>query len=472
MKNTFVEIVELCNSGRVDPRDRVSAACDTIESYSHLNALRFLLRDRAMQDAERLSKEIRAGKKFPLAGITLAVKDNIVTEGVETTAGSKILAGFRSPYTATAVKRLEEAGAIVVAKANLDEFAMGSSGENSAYGVTIHPFDSSRVPGGSSSGSAVFTAIDAVDGALGSETGGSVRQPASFCGVVGVKPTYGRISRYGLIAFASSLDQISPMAKNVSDAERLVYAMSGFDEHDATSAQAIVPEVNESETNIHGMRIAALKLGDVYRPQPAIENAYKSAMQALVDQGAIVEEIEIPSFAHAVDVYYIIATAEASSNLARYDGGRYGKRIIREGLRETYRATRGEGFGKEVKRRILLGTFVLSSGFIDAYYHKAMLVRRKMANEYLYAMKNYDALLLPTSPTTAFKLGERINDPVAMYLSDIYTIPANMTGCPAISIPYGIDDNKLPIGMQFMAKPFDEPRMFQAAKALERMVMP
>ncbi len=470
MKQTIATIADQVNFGILDARDRVETSCATIEEYEYLNATRFLLRDRAMRQAEKIQKAISAGKQFPLAGITLAVKDNIATEGDETTAGSRILEGYRSPFTATAVQRLEEAGAIVVAKTNLDEFAMGSSGENSAYGATLHPFDTERVPGGSSSGSAALVAVNAVDGALGSETGGSVRQPASFCGIVGVKPTYGRVSRYGLIAFASSLDQISPFARTVADAEAILYTMSGGDVRDATSAREPVPAIGEEQGGgVQRLKIAALKLSHDLQPAPAVMDGYQRAMHLLADEGAEVEEVELPSFELSVAIYYIIATAEASSNLARYDGGRYGSRVTAEGLREMYRSSRGQGFGKEVKRRILLGTFVLSSGFIDAYYRKAMLVRRKMANEYSELMNRFDCLLLPTSPTTAFRIGERISDPVSMYLSDIFTIPANMVGCPAISVPFGLDGNHLPIGLQVMGKSFQEPRMFRVAETLERL---
>ncbi|MDK9700691.1 MAG: Asp-tRNA(Asn)/Glu-tRNA(Gln) amidotransferase subunit GatA [bacterium] len=471
MKETIHRIADDVNNGRIDPRERVSDALALIEQYEYLNATRFLLRDKAMAAAERLNQAIRGGKRdFPLAGVTVAVKDNIVTTGDECTAGSKILKSYISPYTATAVERLENAGAIVVAKTNMDEFAMGSSGENSAYGATGHPFDPSRVPGGSSSGSAVLAAVNAVDISLGSETGGSVRQPAAFCGVVGVKPTYGRVSRYGLIAFASSLDQIGVFANNVSDTEAALYAMAGADEHDATSAREPVPAVGtELDDGLQGLKIAVLKTSPELKPQSDVANAFDYTIHRMAEEGAEVDEVEFPLFAEAIATYYIICTAEASSNLARYDGGRYGARVETDGLRDTYKQTRGQGFGREVKRRILLGTFVLSSGFIDAYYRKAMLVRRKMANEYLSVMEKYDALVLPTSPTTAFKMGERMDDPVAMYLSDIYTAPANLIGVPAISVPFGVDENRLPIGMQVMAKPFAEARMFRVASALEHI---
>lgn len=465
---TIQEIADSVNQLKIDPLDRVEESLKKLVQLEPFNAVRFLLSDSARQTAVSLRERIRNGESFPLAGVILAVKDNIVTKGDENTAASKILKGYRSPFDATAIERLRSAGAIIIAKTNMDEFAMGSSGENSGYGFTRHPTHFDYVPGGSSSGSAVVVAADSVDASLGSETGGSVRQPASFCGIVGVKPSYGRVSRYGLIAFASSLDQIGVFGKCVEDAETVLSVISGVDPKDATSVDRPIQRMHDLPLTPQNVKLAALEIPNLSSVQPEILEAFEKTILTFKNLGVEVERITLPSFDLSVAMYYILATAEASANLARYDGGRYGYRVEKNGLRETYRATRGYGFGKEVKRRILMGTFVLSAGFYDAYYRKAMQARRKMSIEFFEVMKNYHALLLPTSPTTAFKIGERINDPISMYLSDTFTIPANAIGCPSISIPVGKDKNGLPIGMQIMAKPFEEAIMFQIAQWLER----
>ncbi|MCX7834770.1 MAG: Asp-tRNA(Asn)/Glu-tRNA(Gln) amidotransferase subunit GatA [bacterium] len=467
---TIQEIVDAVNRQQLDPLDRVEEAIAKLTRIEPLNAVRFLLADSARQTAITLRDRIQKGETFPLAGVIVAVKDNIVTKGDENTAASKILQGYHSPFDATAVERLRAAGAIILAKTNMDEFAMGSSGENSGYGLTRHPTHWNYVPGGSSSGSAVVVATGAVDISLGSETGGSVRQPASFCGIVGVKPSYGRISRYGLIAFASSLDQIGVFGKCVQDVELVLSVLGGMDEKDATSINKPFIRMHDVSFSPDKNKIAALDIPNKDAVQKEVRLAFENVLQKLQNNGITVETVSIPSFDLSVAMYYILATAEASANLARYDGGRYGTRIEKEGLRETYRATRGYGFGKEVKRRILMGTFVLSAGYYDAYYRKAMKARRKMSNEFFDVMKNFSVLLLPTSPTTAFQIGEKINDPISMYLSDIFTIPANAIGAPSVSIPIGKDENHLPIGMQVMAKPFEEAIMFRVAHWLETIL--
>lgn len=462
------EIVELVNRNELDPLDRVNESISKLESISHLNAVRFLLSDSARENANELRNQIRQGKTFPLAGVIIAVKDNIVTKNDETTAASKILTGYKSLFDATAVEKLRAAGAIIIAKTNMDEFAMGSSGENSGFGLTQHPHFPKYVPGGSSSGSAVVVACNAVDASLGSETGGSVRQPASFCGIVGVKPSYGRVSRYGLLAFASSLDQIGVFGKSVADAEEVLSVISGVDHRDATSSDKSIQRLSETSFQNQPLKIASLQIPNVSTVQREVYDAYQSAIRIYQSQGIQVDEVELPSFDLSVAIYYILATAEASANLARYDGGRYGFRVEKDGLRESYFATRNQGFGKEVKRRILMGTFVLSAGFYDAYYRKAMLARRKMSQEFFSVMERYSALLLPTSPYTAFKIGDKIDDPVAMYLSDTFTIPANLVGSPAISVPYGNDAKGLPIGMQLITRPFQETTLFHIGQLLER----
>lgn len=403
----------------------------------------------------------------PEEGVAIAVKDNIVTKGVPTTAGSKILEGYRPPYDATVISRLERNGFSLLGKTNLDEFAMGSSNENSAYGPVKNPRDTTRVPGGSSGGSAAAVAAGTAPGALGSDTGGSIREPAAFCGVVGMKPTYGVVSRYGLIAFASSLDQIGPITNSVADAATLLKAIAGYDERDSTSVAVEIDwDAAARRADFKDLRVGLPReyLGEGI--QPEVRDAVRKAADAAASAGAKVEETSLGSTEVAVATYYLLATAEASANLARFDGIRYGPREARETLDATYRATRAK-FGREVRRRILLGTFVLSAGYADRYYKKALAARTLVKRDFERAFRDFDVLLTPTTPTTAFRLGEKIDDPLQMYLSDVCTIPANLAGIPAISIPFGCDRNGLPIGIQLMAKPFADAALLSAARAFE-----
>ena len=438
------------------------------------NAYLHFCSERALAAAARVDQKLAAGDNpGPLAGVPLAVKDVIVTKGVRTTCGSRLLERYIPPYDATAVVRLEEAGAVILGKTNCDEFAMGSSNENSAFGPVRNPVAPDRVPGGSSGGSAAAVAQGTAVAALGSDTGGSVRQPASFCGVVGVTPTYGRVSRYGLVAFASSLDHIGPFGKTVRDAALLLETMAGRDECDATSAFAPVPSYTaQLNGNIAGLKIG---LPREYFEGLASESGdrIQQAIALLKKLGCEVRDISLPATKYAVPCYYIIATAEASSNLARYDGVRYttrahSMRADEDTLNNMYRATRGEGFGAECKRRIMLGTYVLSHGYYDAYYLKAQKVRALIADDFHKAFAEVDAIVAPVSPFPAFKIGEKIDDPLEMYLSDIYTITGDLAGIPCMSVPCGKTSEGLPVGMQILAKHFDEAGMFRLADAFEK----
>ena len=406
----------------------------------------------------------------PLHGVPVALKDNLCTQGLATTAASKILAGYVPPYDATVVSRLEQAGAVVVGKANCDEFAMGSSTENSAFGPTKNPWDELRTPGGSSGGSAVAVASGMVPVSLGSDTGGSIRQPAALCGVVGLKPTYGRVSRYGLIAFASSLDQIGPFARTVADAAQMLQIIAGADVHDATASREPVSDYVSALTGeIAGLRIGVPRalLGEGVDTE--IVTAVEQALQVLMARGARLVEVDLPHARFAIPVYYLVATAEASSNLARFDGVRYGYRTA-DGrtLKTMYLKTRDEGFGAEVKRRIMLGTYVLSAGYYDAFYLKAQQVRTLIRRDYEAAFATCDIVAMPTTPRPAFRLGEKVNDPLQMYLEDIFTVSANLSGLPAISVPCGFSSTRLPIGLQLTGRPFDEAGLLRAADAYER----
>lgn len=414
--------------------------------------------------------ERRADKKGKLFGIPVVVKDNICVEGQDTTCASKILKGFKAPYDATCVRRLKEEGAIILARANMDEFAFGSSCETSCYGPTHNPWDLKRIPGGSSGGSAACVAADETILAIGSDTGGSIRQPASLCGVVGLKPTYGRVSRYGLIAFASSLDQIGPLAKDVRDAALLMTVISGPDPLDSTCVERQVPDYTKSLVDdVKGLKIAYPKEYFAKGLDTEIKAAVEKALDLLKEKGAQVKEISLPHTEYAVADYYIVATAEASSNLARFDGIQYGYRSKHfDDLIDMYRKTRGDGFSEEAKRRIILGTYALSSGYYDAYYLRALKVRRMIKDDFDRAFSDCDCILTPTSPTVAFKIGERIDDPLAMYLSDVYTISVNLSGLPAISVPCGFNREGLPIGLQLIAKPFDEQMLFRVAYTFEQ----
>lgn len=437
------------------------------ELHCYLN----LDREGATAAAHRADREMDRGEdRGPLHGIPVAVKDNMCTRGLETTCSSKILAGYRPPYDATAVARLREAGAVIVGKTNLDEFAMGSSTENSAYGPTRNPWDTGRVPGGSSGGSAAAVAAGSAIAALGSDTGGSIRQPASLCGVVGLKPTYGLVSRYGLVAFASSLDQIGPLTRTVRDSALLLSAVAGHDPADATSHAGQFPDFAGSlDRGVDGLRLGVVKElgGDGY--QPEVSEATEGMLNGLAARGAEVMEVSLPLFDVALSAYYLIAPAECSANLARFDGMRYGLSIKRATASATMAATRAEGFGPEVTRRILLGTYALSAGYFDAFYGQAQKVRSLLQDEFYEAYKRVDVLVSPTSPTTAFRLGERTQDPLAMYMSDICTIPSNLSGHPAVSVPIGLDRRGLPIGFQIMAPALGEEVMLAVASEVERL---
>jgi len=426
--------------------------------------------ERALAAAARVDQQIARGEEpGPLAGVPIAVKDVILTQGVRTTCGSKLLAEYVPPYDATAIVRLERAGGVILGKTNCDEFAMGSSNENSAFGPVRNPLAPDRVPGGSSGGSAAAVAQGTAALALGSDTGGSIRQPASFCGVVGVTPTYGRVSRYGLTAFASSLDHIGPLARTVRDAAVLLGAIAGRDPLDATSAEAPVPEYTQAlDGNVKGMKLG---LPREYLKDLTSETGdlIAAGVETLRQLGCQVREISLPATDYAIACYYVIATAEASSNLARYDGVRYTFRSRDSGtLSDMYRHTRGEGFGAECKRRIMLGTYVLSAGYYDAYYLKAQKVRALIAQDFARAFEEVDAIVAPVSPFPAFKLGEKIDDPLQMYLSDIYTITGSLAGIPCMSVPCGNTAGGLAVGMQILARHFDEPSMFRLADAFER----
>jgi aspartyl-tRNA(Asn)/glutamyl-tRNA(Gln) amidotransferase subunit A len=443
---------------------RISETDDTVRSYITL------CRDAALVQAKqadtRLNQEPSAS---PLLGIPVAIKDNFLTKGVRTTCASRILNNFIPPYDATSVAKLRSAGAVITGKTNLDEFAMGSSSENSAFFSTRNPWDLERVPGGSSGGSAASVAADQCIAALGTDTGGSIRQPAAFCGIVGLKPTYGRVSRYGIIAFASSMDQVGPMTKDVRDCALLLEVISGHDPADSTSVNCPVPPYSKSLTgDIAGLRLGIPKEYFTAGLQPAVDEAVRGAIRQLENSGAIIEEISLPYTEYAVAVYYVIATAEASSNLARYDGIRFGHRAAAKDLTETYMLSRAEGFGPEVKRRIMLGTYALSAGYYDAYYLKAQKVRALIHRDFDEAFKHCDAIVTPTSPTTAFKITEKIQNPLEMYLSDICTISINLAGVPAISVPCAFDGEGLPIGMQIIGKHFDEATILRIAYAHEQ----
>jgi len=425
----------------------------------------------ALSQAEAADRTLAAGGSLPLlCGIPVAVKDVILTKGIRSTAGSKILEHFVPPYDATVTRHLKEAGAIIIGKVNCDEFAMGSSTENSAFFPTHNPWDLTRVPGGSSGGSAAVVAADQALASLGTDTGGSIRLPSSFCGVVGLKPTYGRVSRFGVVAFASSLDQVGPFAKDVRDCALMLQAIAGHDPRDSTSVDTPVPDYQANLTRgVRGLKVGIPKEYFVEGMQPAVETAVQKAMAELAGLGAQPVSISLPHTEYAIAAYYIIATAEASSNLARYDGMKYGYRAAQtEGLVETYRRTRAQGFGSEVKRRIMLGTYVLSAGYYDAYYLKAQKVRTLIRQDFLKAFGACDVIATPVAPTTAFHLGEKTADPLTMYLSDIFTIAVNLAGLPGLSVPCGFDESGMPISLQLIGKPFGEDTLLQAAYAYEQ----
>jgi aspartyl-tRNA(Asn)/glutamyl-tRNA(Gln) amidotransferase subunit A len=456
--------VEICEAAlsRIDARD------------PELHAFNTVTRQRALARAAMIDASPER-RHLPLAGVPVALKDNLCTRGIRTTASSRILEQFVPPYDATAVARLEAAGAIIVGKTNCDEFAMGSSNENSAFGPARNPWAMDRIPGGSSGGSAVAVAAGMAPLALGSDTGGSIRQPAALCGIVGLKPTYGRVSRYGLLAFASSLDQIGPLTRTVEDAAIAFSVIAGADPADATTAPQAVPDFSDGLTaTARGLRIGVPRALVDEGVDPEVSAAFRRSLDAMGDAGATLVDVDLPHASAAIPVYYLVATAEASSNLARYDGVRYGFRAQPEpgmrdqGLKTMYARTRALGFGPEVKRRIMLGTYVLSAGYYDAYYLKAQQVRTLVRRDYERAFERVDVVAMPTSPTPAFKLGERVSDPLQMYLADVFTVSANLAGLPAISVPCGFTSGGLPIGLQLTGRLFDEPTLLGAAHAYER----
>lgn len=469
---SYREFRRLIENGETSCVATVRESYKKIEEGKALNAFLSLFQEKAAEQAATVDEKIQAGTAGPLAGMVVAVKDNIAIKDAHLTCGSKILEGFTSLYSATVIERLQAADAIIVGKTNLDEFAMGSSNENSAFGPAYNPLDKERVPGGSSGGSSVAVAANMAHTALGSETGGSVRQPAAFTGVVGVKPTYGRVSRYGLVAFASSLDQVGQFGRTVYDGALLLRTIAGHDPNDATSSTLPVPDYTAGldEATMQGMRIGVPKEYFIDGMADSVVKSINELQAKLRDAGATVVEISLPHTEYVIPTYYVIATAEASSNLARYDGARYGYRSPNATtVEEMYEMSRSEGFGEEVKRRIMLGTFVLSSGYHDAYYLKAQQVRTLICNDFEQAFSDVDLILTPTAPTPAFKVGEKASDPIAMYLSDIFTAASNISGTPAISVPYGKDEaTGLPLGAQLIAPHFQEDRMFKGAAWIER----
>jgi aspartyl-tRNA(Asn)/glutamyl-tRNA(Gln) amidotransferase subunit A len=468
---TAVAIASAVRSGDTSAVDVCRAALDRIRAHDPLiGAFRSVDAEGALSRAAEIDGRREELADLPLAGVPVAVKDNICTRGWPTTAASRILEGYRPPYDAAAVERLREAGAVIVGKTNCDEFAMGSSTENSAYHVTRNPWDRDRIPGGSSGGSAAAVAAGMVPLALGSDTGGSIRQPAALCGVVGLKPTYGRVSRYGLLAFASSLDQIGPITTSVADAALAFQVLLGHDPRDSTSVEHAAPAAAPHDAGgaLGGLRIGVPQALLADGVDGGVLEALGRALATLEGRGATLKTIELPNSRHGIAAYYLIATAEASSNLARYDGIRYGVRPQGDDrtLGEMYERARGTGFGAEVKRRIMLGTYVLSAGYYDAYYLKAQQVRTLIARDYAAAFAEVDAVALPTSPTGAFRLGERTADPVRMYLADVFTVGANLAGLPAISVPCGFTEG-LPVGLQLMAPAMKEATLFRIAGAFE-----
>ncbi|TMB11647.1 MAG: Asp-tRNA(Asn)/Glu-tRNA(Gln) amidotransferase subunit GatA [Deltaproteobacteria bacterium] len=464
------QISDALASGEVSPEALLEASLARIRAVDGKLHAFLRLTENEAHAAAKAAAQRRANRNpaGPLDGIPIALKDIYCMEGVETTCGSKILRGYIPPYDATVVRKLKQAGAVIVGKLNMDEFAMGSSTENSAYGPTMNPWDLSRTPGGSSGGSAAAVAARLVPGAFGTDTGGSIRQPAAMVGCAGMKPTYGRVSRYGVIAFASSLDQVGPFAQDVRGVAYLLAAVAGYDENDQTSSKRPVPDYAAAlGRGVSGLRIGVAREYFGEGLSPEVERAVRAGIERLRGLGCEVRDISLPNSPHAIATYYIVATAEASSNLARYDGVRYGYRARAGQLLEMYEKTRAEGFGAEVKRRIMLGTYALSAGYYDAYYLRAQKVRALIRRDFDQAFATVDAVVSPTSPTTAFRLGEKLDDPLAMYLSDVYTVPVNLAGLPGISIPCGFDSKGLPVGLQLIGKPFDEETLLRIARAAE-----
>ena len=467
------EVSKLLKQGKVSSEQLVRECLKQIENTEDLNALNCVYADMALKQAKEIDKRLANGEDVgALAGVPVVIKDNINMIGTKTTCSSKFLENYVSPYNATVVQKLIDSGAIVIAKANMDEFAMGSSNENSAFGCVKNPVNKNCVPGGSSGGSAATVASHQCFAALGTDTGGSIREPASFCGVVGLKPTYGRVSRYGVVAFASSLDQVGPLTRSVKDSALMLSVIAGEDKNDMTASKKPVDDyLKNIDNGVKGLKLGVPRQFFTDKLDPEVHDALNQAIQTYKDMGAEIVDIELPSVDVALAVYYILSSAEAASNLARFDGIRYGVRAKNyDDVIDLYYKSRTQGFGKEVKRRIMLGNYVLSSGYFDAFYNKAKRVQKVIKKEFVDAFKKCDALLAPTTATVAFELGSKSKDPVAMYLTDIFTVPVNIAGIPSISIPCGKDKNGMPIGMQIMGNHFDEAKIFQVANALENQL--
>ena len=475
MSHAFESVIGIAEQVATRRRSAVEVAeesflaIDRVESKIH--AFLEISRDLALAEARQVDARVAAGEALPLAGVPIAVKDNMWVAGRQATCGSKILEGFKPAGDATAIARLRAAGAVFVGKTNLDEFAMGSSTENSAFQKTRNPWDLARTPGGSSGGSAAAVAAAAVAGALGSDTGGSIRQPAACCGVVGFKPTYGRVSRYGLVAFGSSLDQIGPLTRSVADAARVYRIMAGPDPLDSTTSARPVGDPEAASTRgVAGMKVGVMVEAEAAGLHAEVAANLEAARAAFCDAGAEVVSVSVPRAPAAIAIYYVVASAEASSNLARYDGVRYGLRAGETDLMSLYVQTRSAGFGAEVKRRILLGTFTLSAGYYDAYYGRAMRARELLSRDFARAFESVDVIISPSIPAPAFRLGEKTDDPLTMYLSDVFTVPASLSGLPAISVPSGFSGAGLPLGLQVMGPRFGEEAVFAAAAAFEQQV--
>jgi len=472
-KHNALEIKNLIIQKKVTAKEVVEDLFRHIESIEpQIKAYLTLTKDSALLQARAIDEKIAKYQKLGLlVGIPIAIKDNICTDGIKTTCASRLLSNFIPPYDAYVIKRIKQEDGIIIGKTNLDEFGMGSSCENSAFGPTHNPHDLSRVPGGSSGGSAAAVAANTAFLALGSDTGGSIRQPASFCGIVGLKPTYGLVSRYGLVAFASSLDQIGPMARNVPDLALLLQVIAGYDRQDSTSVNITIPDyLSHIEKDVKGLKIGIPKEYFSEGIESEIKESVYQAIKLYEKMGLKIMDISLPHSQYGIATYYLVAPSEASSNLARYDGTHFTSQAKDyQGLRDMISKSRSEGFGKEVKRRILLGTFALSSGYYDAYYLRALKIRRLIRQDFDQAFKKVDVIMGPTSPISPFKIGEKIDDPLKMYLCDIFTVTANLAGIPAISIPCGVTQNKLPIGLQILGKPLDEATILRVTRALEKI---
>lgn len=469
---TLTEMQSGLGNGEFSSRELVEAVLERLSQVEPaLHAFLYIAREKALADADEADKKrksVGATDQSPLLGIPVAIKDVLSVKDLPLTCGSKILEGFIAQFTATAVKRLQEAGAVIIGKTNTDEFAMGSSTEHSAYGVTHNPWDLTRVPGGSSGGSAASVAARCVPAALGTDTGGSVRQPASLCGITGLKTTYGRVSRYGLVAFGSSLDTVGAFGRTAEDVAQIFSVMAGRDQLDATSADIPVPQIKFDNVTLRGLKIGVPKEYFIKGIQPEVEEKTRAAIQQLKELGAEIHEISLPHTEYALPVYYIIAPAEASANLARYDGIRYGPRVDADNLWDVFFKTRGQKFGSEVTRRVMIGTYALSAGYYDAYYSQAQKVRTLIKQDFEKAFGDVDLIAAPTAPETAFKIGEHVNDPLAMYLEDVFTLPANLAGVPGISFNCGFDKNHLPIGLQLIGPSFREDLLLCVAHAYQQ----